>query len=1679
MTEARVRVRRRKPVRAQSRESLDRRRKGSARQKESKARHQQSSHREAEHAPEAGLDPSARLSGLSIDTPDVQAVDLPHRPLMEDRFGRSLTDVEVLTGPAVSAALDGLSAEAAELDGRIYLRSAEASPGVIAHEVAHALQRPQLHQEPPGPTEAAALAEAPTVAPAVIPEPQSRVERDAQRTAVQGGPPSAALPFGVPALLQQGQPATKADGTSSTGDGSFQKASDPAASKQSDTQDAQDPQATQKADGSKDPNGTKDPAAQDADAQPAIEQTKPTFAPPAIPDTQLSPEEQAKRKAELEAAKEKFDQADSAGGTVEAVKDMPPSAKALHQGSMGAKVGEVVAADQKKFEAEAPKIEARMGGEQDVGEVPKVEAPAIGDVKLGEGQVAPTQKPDLPPTADPQSYQGNKAVKSLMDKFFSLFGFGKDSIDKSFKEVNTGDNIDTSPGPKPKVPRAKGTETDDERIDRDKAQSKQESEKAGLAAQQKILDGPGPEQAKTREQTESRPLPEFQKVEAPAVTTAEGAQSFQQIAAREDESLVAQFDKDQHESMQQSLVEAQQKTAEAEAERDTKRKEEMDKAETERKAVEEKADTDQKAKVLEARKTIQTERQKTVDAQAAEVKSVEKESENARKEERGKIKKRVEDDEKAISTKYDEKEGEAKKELTKGEDKAAKEKEKSEKESENQSWWDRAKSWVKEQFAKLTAVIGKIFDAVRSLVKKALDAARKFAKDLIDAAAAFIKKAIEVFGELVKGLVNVLVGTFFPDLAKKLNEAIDGAVALAKKGVDFVAEQMKKGVDFIVDTLQKGIDAVLNAFQAALNFAISLVQAALTGDWGAVFKQLLEAALKLLGIDPKEFYAFVAKVQDTLGLIVDKPGQFLSNVLGAVKLGFSLFSDNFLKHLKAGVIGWLTGSLGGDIQMPKTFDLLGILDLVRQLLGLTWDWLKKRAAKIIGEKNVERLEFLFSYVDTLRKEGWGGLFKRIQEDLTGLKEKVLGQIGEFLTIQVIKAAVLWLAGLFNPVGALVKVVMTVWNIYTFLRDQLSRIMQVVKTVVGALDKIARGVIEEAGKKVESVLGFLVPVAIDLLAKLLGLTGVTAKVRSILKAVNQSITKTVDKVLKKVAAKFKGKGKGKGKGKEKGKQAGEGKPTKIKLGKPLPVKVPQGKGHTLSIDQKGKDALVTLRSEPKPVFGWLNHFQSKLSTVSPAKARSAADKDLKKATGIVRQLDKDADKHLSAALLQTSKGKKSKTPKAQTSDEKILKAQGHLRDSLVRLFVTFGHPGFEAELNKAHKDVKTDLKKALADRHDKYQGKPWAEVRKVLEDSVPPFSRPLLKAHTFGSNVQNQVRTALADENEYPEAPRGKEVDSFLRAYLVRRVNNEGGVYAEARKELQNVMFNGGATQPLSAKLKAALKAALEAANKGEGADTELKKDAGGGPANFIAFLIAMAKSQNHRGLKHTDWKKVYWGKTANREWIKSKFRAGGGEHEWVPTNYIGRVVERARKAQVPEGAEAAGMWMRFQNEFRTKTKFLIYQPKGGTVQTVPHTRDPQDSSKTVGGQAQVLQGHVGAVYAPVKQNNYDDKNRVVSQVKGQGPWHDGLRKIFDDQFSSATTKSGVRNVIQGMTFYAADTLWFGSPAPSGDFKEYYAAQKGAADGKNLVTPEQLASRAKDSVDEIQGDIDRTRKSLGL
>ena len=66
--------------------------------------------------------------------------------------------------------------------------------------------------------------------------------------------------------------------------------------------------------------------------------------------------------------------------------------------------------------------------------------------------------------------------------------------------------------------------------------------------------------------------------------------------------------------------------------------------------------------------------------------------------------------------------------------------------------------------------------------------------------------------------------------------------------------------------------------------------------------------------------AYIKKTGAALWSILKNPLPFVLNLIDAAKLGFQNFADNFVTHLKAGLIDWLTGSLPG-VYIPKGFTL--------------------------------------------------------------------------------------------------------------------------------------------------------------------------------------------------------------------------------------------------------------------------------------------------------------------------------------------------------------------------------------------------------------------------------------------------------------------------------------------------------------------------------------------------------------------------------------------------------------------------------------------------------------------------------------------------------------------------------------------------------------------------------------
>lgn len=488
------------------------------------------------------------------------------------------------------------------------------------------------------------------------------------------------------------------------------------------------------------------------------------------------------------------------------------------------------------------------------------------------------------------------------------------------------------------------------------------------------------------------------------------------------------------------------------------------------------------------------------------------------------VSQRIENDQKKADEHLSAEEAKAEAERKKGEREAAARKQELEAQSKEKSWWEKAASAIKSAVSTITKAIDTIFNAVRKAVKTIIDAARKFVVGLIEAGRKWVVGKLEAFGSWLKEKVNKYLKEF-PALAARINKAIDKTVNAATSRINAVANKLKSSVNALAKALGKAIDAVLSIFQGVLKGVVALYGAVLTGDFAVAAKMVFLAACQVLGIAAEKFMGILNRAGSAITIIFKDPISFFKNLLAAVKKGFTQFTANIMKHLLSGLMGWLFGALEkAGIKVPTEFSLKAIFGLVMEILGVTYARIRAKAVKLIGEKNVEYIEKVWKFISTLITEGPAGLWEHIKEYLGNLKDMIIDAVKGWVVTRIIQAAVTKLLSMFNPVGAIVQAVLGIYNTVMFFIKRINQILTLVEAVVNSIYKIATGAIGNAANWVENAMARTVPVIISFLARLIGLGGISAKIRSVIKGVQERVDKAIDKVIGKVASKFRKAGK---------------------------------------------------------------------------------------------------------------------------------------------------------------------------------------------------------------------------------------------------------------------------------------------------------------------------------------------------------------------------------------------------------------------------------------------------------------------------------------------------------------------------------------------------------------------------
>ncbi len=431
--------------------------------------------------------------------------------------------------------------------------------------------------------------------------------------------------------------------------------------------------------------------------------------------------------------------------------------------------------------------------------------------------------------------------------------------------------------------------------------------------------------------------------------------------------------------------------------------------------------------------------------------------------------------------------------------------------------WDRAKAIVERPIARVIAFAKALKDGIVTLIKDAI----------LKPIAAFARTTSgypllctvlgkdPITGETVPQDATALLGGFMKFIGEEETwntmqkaNAIPRAFAWFKGAFAAIVAFVHEIPGLFVQAFKalEVVDIILipRAFMKLAGvfggFAVRFISWGATAIWN-----LLEIIFDV--VSPGAL-TYIKKTGAALKSILRNPLPFIGNLVKAAKTGFLNFADHFLDHLKAGLIDWLTGSLPG-IYIPKAFSLTEIAKFVFSVLGLTWANIRQKLVKATSETVVKALETGFDIVVTLVRDGPAAAWDKIKEQLSNLKDMVIGGITDFVVDMVVKKAIPKLIAMFIPGAGFISAILSIYDTIMVFVNKIKQIVAVVTGFIDSIVAIAAGQIGAAAARVENALAGVLSLAINFLAGFAGLGKVADKVMAVINRIRAPIDKALD------------------------------------------------------------------------------------------------------------------------------------------------------------------------------------------------------------------------------------------------------------------------------------------------------------------------------------------------------------------------------------------------------------------------------------------------------------------------------------------------------------------------------------------------------------------------------------------
>ncbi|WP_410672904.1 hypothetical protein [Amycolatopsis sp. cmx-4-68] len=418
--------------------------------------------------------------------------------------------------------------------------------------------------------------------------------------------------------------------------------------------------------------------------------------------------------------------------------------------------------------------------------------------------------------------------------------------------------------------------------------------------------------------------------------------------------------------------------------------------------------------------------------------------------------------------------------------------------------WDGPFLWAKDLFLPLPDEANRIYERARDGYLAAMD---RIITGIAGTVEAELKRAKDRIADGRKEL-KAAVDQLPADLKALGREAASDFEGKFDELKDTVDDKGAELVDTLAGKYTEAVKSVDDEIAAEKEKNRGLIAKAADAIGGAI-KAIIELGRMLMGV--------LSKAASAIGAILKAPIGFLGNLVTGVGGGLALFMRNAGRHLEAGVLAWLLGTAAtAGLQLPTTFDVLGILMMIAALLGLSWANLRARLARRVPNQALVAAETAVPLVAAAKNRGVAGLWDDLKAHVGDLKKTLIDDLVSYLLPTIVIAGITWIASLFNPASAFIRACKMIIDIIRFVVTNARLIIDFVNAVLDAVLAIARGGPGGVPALVERALARAIPVLIGALAALLGIGGIAGKVRQIVQKLARPVNRAVDAVVKKMA-----------------------------------------------------------------------------------------------------------------------------------------------------------------------------------------------------------------------------------------------------------------------------------------------------------------------------------------------------------------------------------------------------------------------------------------------------------------------------------------------------------------------------------------------------------------------------------